>query len=90
MFSIGDPQKIAVVTFDTLQYLMLFRVVATGDEPLKSICRILGPLAKKPTLGSQHAVEAGYLKCMCLFVLAFYQLSVFFRKSPNLSLEKKQ
>ena len=44
----------------------------TGDEPFKSICRILGPRAKKPTLGSQHAVEAGYLKCMCLFVLAFY------------------
>ena len=33
----------------------------TGDEAFKSICRILGPLTKKPTLGVQHAVEAGYL-----------------------------
>ena len=43
----------------------------TGDEPFKSICRILGPRAKKPTLGVQHAVEAGYLKSMLLFVLLF-------------------
>ena len=34
---------------------------ATGDEAFKSICRILGPLTKKPTLGVQHAVEPGYL-----------------------------
>ena len=33
----------------------------TGDEAFKSICRVLGPLTKKPTLGVQHAVEAGYL-----------------------------
>ena len=33
----------------------------TGDEAFKSICRILGPLTKNPTLGVQHAVEAGYL-----------------------------
>ena len=33
----------------------------TGDEAFKSICRVLGPRAKKPTLGVQHAVEAGYL-----------------------------
>ena len=34
--------------------------ISTGDEPFKSICRLLGPRAKKPTLGVQHAVEAGY------------------------------
>ena len=34
---------------------------STGDEAFKSICRVLGPLTKKPTLGVQHAVEAGYL-----------------------------
>ena len=37
------------------------RDVHTDDEAFKSICRILGPLTKKPTLGVQHAVEAGYL-----------------------------
>ena len=47
-------------------------IMTTGDEAFKSISRVLGPRAKKPTLGVQHAVEAGYLKCMCLFVLAFY------------------
>ena len=36
-------------------------VPGTGDEAFKSICRVLGPLTKKPTLGVQHAVEAGYL-----------------------------
>ena len=36
-------------------------MVITGDEAFKSICRVLGPLTKKPTLGVQHAVEAGYL-----------------------------
>ena len=35
--------------------------MSTGDEAFKSICRVLGPLTKKPTLGVQHAVEAGYL-----------------------------
>ena len=35
--------------------------MGTGDEAFKSICRVLGPRAKKPTLGVQHAVEAGYL-----------------------------
>ena len=35
--------------------------MTTGDEAFKSICRVLGPLTKKPTLGVQHAVEAGYL-----------------------------
>ena len=38
---------------------MLSRGGGTGDEPFKSICRVLGPRAKKPTLGSQHAVAAG-------------------------------
>ena len=52
-------------------------IVYTGYEAFKSISRILGPRAKNPTLGSQHAVEAGYSKCMCLFVLAFYSLSLF-------------
>ena len=36
-------------------------LLITGDEAFKSICRVLGPLTKKPTLGVQHAVEAGYL-----------------------------
>ena len=36
-------------------------MTTTGDEAFKSICRILGPLTKNPTLGVQHAVEAGYL-----------------------------
>ena len=36
-------------------------IEGTGDEAFKSICRVLGPLTKKPTLGVQHAVEAGYL-----------------------------
>ena len=35
--------------------------MGTGDEAFKSICRVLGPRTKKPTLGVQHAVEAGYL-----------------------------
>ena len=35
--------------------------MCTDNEALKSICRILGPLANNPTLGVQHAVEAGYL-----------------------------
>ena len=39
----------------------LVRLWGTGDEAFKSICRVLGPLTKKPTLGVQHAVEAGYL-----------------------------
>ena len=43
----------------------------TGNEALKSICRLLGPRSKKPTLGSQHALEAGNLKTMLLIVLAF-------------------
>ena len=38
-----------------------FCLGTTGDEAFKSICRVLGPLTKKPTLGVQHAVEAGYL-----------------------------
>ena len=37
------------------------KIANTGDEAFKSICRVLGPLTKKPTLGVQHAVEAGYL-----------------------------
>ena len=36
-------------------------MTSTGDEAFKSICRVLGPRTKKPTLGVQHAVEAGYL-----------------------------
>ena len=36
-------------------------ITDTGDEAFKSICRVLGPLTKNPTLGVQHAVEAGYL-----------------------------
>ena len=42
-------------------YSMPQTIWNTGDEAFKSICRVLGPLTKKPTLGVQHAVEAGYL-----------------------------
>ena len=42
-------------------HIFQLRLVSTGDEAFKSICRVLGPRAKKPTLGVQHAVEAGYL-----------------------------
>ena len=44
---------------------------AKGNQPFKSICWLLGPRAKKPTLGVQHALEAGNLKTMLLIVLAF-------------------
>ena len=40
---------------------MFGRVIFTCDEGFKSIYRVLGPLTKKPTLGVQHEVEAGYL-----------------------------
>ena len=40
---------------------LLKGLISTGDEAFKSICRVSGPLTKKPTLGVQHAVEAGYL-----------------------------
>ena len=42
-------------------YITRNKNLGTGDEAFKSICRVLGPLTKKPTLGVQHAVEAGYL-----------------------------
>ena len=59
----------------------------TGDEAFKSICRVLGPRAKKPTLGVQHAVEAGYLfKSMLLFQPGFLTFFLIV-KSPNLSVE---
>ena len=64
------------VYFFSLEIIFSWKVI-TGYEAFKSISRILGPRAKNPTLGSQHAVEAGYSKCMCLFVLAFYSLSLF-------------
>ena len=47
------------------------QVIGTDHEAFKSICRLLGPRAKKPTLGVQHALEAGNLKPMLLIVLAF-------------------
>ena len=45
--------------------------VDTGNEAFKSICWLLGLRSKKPTLGLQHALEAGNLKTMLLVVLAF-------------------
>ena len=62
----------------------------TDNEALKSICRILGPLANNPTLGVQHAVEAGYLFKEHASISAWFLTFFLILKSPNLSLECKQ
>ena len=65
----------------------IFRVLTTDNEALKSICRILGPLANNPTLGVQHAVEAGYLFKEHASISAWFLPFFLIVKSPNLSLE---
>jgi len=62
----------------------------TGDEAFKSICQVLGPLTKKPTLGVQHAIEAGYLFKEHASISAWFLTFFLILKSPNLSLECKQ
>ena len=56
-------QIIATTYYRSRQILkaQILNIPSTDDEAFKSICRVLGPLTKKPTLGVQRAVEAGYL-----------------------------
>ena len=65
MFKEIQKVFVKVVTLDWHDYRYLeqgiMTYIITGDEAFKSICRVLGPRAKKPTLGVQHAKEAGYL-----------------------------
>ena len=46
------------------------RLARRCRQDLKLFSRVLVPLENYPTLGSQHAVEAGYIKTMLLNVTA--------------------
>ena len=64
----------------------LVNYLTTGNQPLKSICRLLGPRSKKPTLGVQQAIAAGNKKqCFFLRTALLFTVRNFFKVTKPLT-----